>query len=86
MTTNAEQKILSVLDAIKAHWDLHPKQGFSTRAGGGYSYRHQAGQIDISLAKLVRDSGVGYEEITPILHKLKEDGLLEDVGMYNEAE
>ena len=86
MTTNAEQKILSVLDAVKAHWDLHPKQGYSTRAGGGYSYRHHPGQIDISLSKLVRDSGVGYEELTPILHKLEEEGLFIKVEMYNEAE
>lgn len=84
--TNAERKILAVLDAIKAHWDLHPKQGYNTRAGGGYSYRHSPGQIDISSQKLILDSKIGYEELVPILHKLEEEGLFEKVETFNEYE
>jgi hypothetical protein len=84
--TDAERKILAVLDTVKAHWDIHPKQGYNTRAGGGYIYRHNSGQIDISLQKLVTDSGVSYEELTPILHKLQEEGLFEKVERFNEYE
>ncbi len=84
--TDAERKILAVLDAVKAHWDLHPKQGYNTRAGSGYSYRHQSGQIDISTPKLVSDSKIGFEEITPILHKLEEEGLFRKVEILSEYE
>ena len=84
--TDAERKILAVLDAVKAHWDLHPKQGYNTRAGGGYSYRHHPGEIDISISKLVSESRISFEEITPILHKLQEEGLFEKIETFGEYE
>ena len=83
--TNAERKIVSVLDAIKAHWDLHPKNGFSKNVGLGYRNLHGAGEATFSIQKLVHDSKVGFEELTPILYKLKEEGLIEKVEMLNEA-
>jgi hypothetical protein len=84
--TDAERKILAVLDVIKAHWDLHPKQGYSTRAGGGYSYRHSPGQMDISIQKIRDESKVSYEELTPILHKLQEEGFFQKVEMFGDYE
>lgn len=83
--TNAERKILAVLDAIKAIWDLHPKKGYSEDGGMGYSYRHHPGQMEISPSQLIRESGLRFEEVIPILHKLREEGLLTEVETYNEA-
>lgn len=82
--TDAERKILRVLDAIKAHWDLHPKNGYSTPAGGAYSYRHDPGEVNFSSQKLIQDSKVPYEELVPILHKLKEEGFIERVEILSE--
>jgi hypothetical protein len=82
---DAERKILRVLDVIKAHWDLSPKNGYREKSGA-YSYAHPPGELTLAMRTLVSEAKVEYEELNPILHKLEEEGLLKSVRRYNDFE
>jgi len=74
----AEDKILCVLESIKAQYDISPKSEYSTSYGMGYGYRHPAGEVKLNVQKELGQCGLDFNEYEKILARLKEDGLLED--------
>lgn len=71
----AEDKILSVLDAIKDQNDLNPKGSYSV-SSGPYGRTHKANEVRIYTQKLMEETGVEYVELEKILAKLKEDEMI----------
>lgn len=74
----AEDKILCVLDCIKEQYDISPKGEYSTSFGMGYGFRHQAGQVECSVEKIIGRCGIDFYELEKILARLGEAGLIED--------